>query len=294
MTVVSLFKKLIGIRLGVLYQYEPIQPKFPLIGFVRANVSLLPKITLVTPSLNQGKYIDQCLSSVLNNAYPKLEYIIQDGGSSDITDNVIASFDNSLFKFFKENDAGQADALNKGFQKSSGEIMGWLNSDDILLKETLWIIADFFSKNPDVDVIYGNRIIIDSNGLEVGRWILPYHDRKVAYLTDYIPQETLFWRRTLWERVGGKLDDSFDYALDWDLILRFIDVDAKFYHLPELFGVFRLHGEQKTTSIFEKVGRYEVARLRKSRKTNFFNKITSLVHLVLYLLRHKLADSRYK
>ena len=160
-------------------------------------------------------------------------------------------------------DTGQSQAINRGFRKTSGEIMCWLNSDDLLLPGTLEIVSKFFRENPSVDVVYGNRLQIDVNDQEIGRWILPGHDDGVLSWVDYIPQETLFWRRDIWEKIGGEIDESFSFAMDWDLLLRFRDSGATFAHIPRFLGAFRVHNKQKTIATINDVGQREMNRIRE-------------------------------
>jgi hypothetical protein len=139
--------------------------------------------------------------------------------------------------------------------------MAYLNSDDTLMPGALAYVANFFLANPDVDVVYSHRIYIDSDGLEIGRAILPPHDAQALKWADYIPQETLFWRRRVWDAVGP-VDESFTFALDWDFILRAQAAGFKFVRLPRFLGCFRVHDAQKTAA-WREVGEKEMQRLRK-------------------------------
>ena len=138
--------------------------------------------------------------------------------------------------------------------------MAYLNSDDLLMPGTLAYVARFFADNPDIDVVYGHRIVIDAQELEIGRWIIPAHDSEMVKFVDYIPQETLFWRRRVWERLE-RFDESFQFALDWDFILRAQAAGFRFKRLPRFLGCFRVHDQQKTTKL-EQVGQQEIALLR--------------------------------
>ena len=109
-------------------------------------------------------------------------------------------------------------------------------------------MARYFAEHPDVDVVYGNRRDDRRRRRQIGAWILPAHDDIVLTLADYVPQETLFWRRRIWEAAGGCVDTSFKYALDWDLLLRFREAGATMVRLPRFLGAFRVHDEQKTTA----------------------------------------------
>ena len=116
------------------------------------------KISIVTPSFEQGRFLDRTIYSVVTQNYPSLEYVVQDGGSTDNTVDVLRRFDRLLTAWTSEQDAGQADAINRGFARTNGEIMAWLNSDDLLLPGTLAVVAGYFAQHPEVDVVYGNRV----------------------------------------------------------------------------------------------------------------------------------------
>lgn len=223
----------------------------------------LPVISIVTPSYNQGHFIERTINSVLEQNYPNLEYVIQDGGSEDDSYSVIKKYEKNLTYFGYCKDNGQAHAVNLGFEHTHGEIMGYLNSDDVLLPGALWYVANYFIKHPEVDVIYGHRIIIDKNDMEIGRWILPPHNNKTLLWGDYIPQETLFWRRSTWEKISSRLNESFYFALDWDLLLRFLFCNAKFARAPRFLAAFRVHNTQKTSIHINELGLVEAKRLRR-------------------------------
>jgi len=115
--------------------------------------------------------------------------------------------------------------------------MAYLNSDDLLLPDTLAYVAEFFLRNPEIDIVYGHRIVIDAQTFEIGRWILPSHDSEAIKWADFVPQETMFWRKRVWDRVV-ELDESFRYALDWDFILRAQSLNFKFKRLPVFLVAF--------------------------------------------------------
>jgi glycosyltransferase involved in cell wall biosynthesis len=187
-----------------------------------------PKISVVIPSYNQGQFLERAVQSLICQNYPALEILVVDGGSTDGSREILETYSKHLGYWCSEPDQGQTHGLNKGFERSRGEIMGWLNSDDQLVPGALQRMAHFFSIRPDVDVVYGHRILINEDDMEIGRWTLPPHDSRVLNWADYIPQETLFWRRRLWNRIGAKLDERFQFAMDWDLLLRFRDVGDRF------------------------------------------------------------------
>jgi len=233
-------------RLGILRHHLPEQLRVPTSYLRTMPPSNPPRISIVTPSYEQGRYLGRTVYSVVNQHYPQLEYFVQDGGSDDETPDVLERFDGELSGWISEPDAGQADAINRGFAHTSGEIMAYLNSDDLLLPGSLAFVARYFAAHPDVDAVYGHRILIDEHDRQIGVWVMPPHDDEMLTLADYIPQETLFWRRDLWERAGGQIDVSFKFAVDWDLLLRFRDAGARIVRLPRFLGAFRIHAEQKT------------------------------------------------
>jgi glycosyltransferase involved in cell wall biosynthesis len=217
-------------------------------------------MAIVTPSYNQSGLITYTMQSVLGQEYPHLEYGVVDGGSTDGTPDIIINYQDRLAYYVSEPDKGQAHAIAKGFSNLNGEIMAYLNSDDLLMPGALRFVGGFFTEHPNIDVIYGHRIIIDEAGREVGRWVLPRHDAEAIRHFDYVPQETLFWRRSLYDTVGG-INPLFQFAMDWDLLLRFIAYGARFSRVPYFLACFRVHDKQKTHTLLDVVGEREKARL---------------------------------
>ncbi len=252
-----------------------------------------PVISLVTPSFNHAPYLQGTMESVLQQRYPRLEYIVQDGGSTDGTVELLRRYADHLHHWESAPDRGQAHAINLGMQRSTGEIMAYLNSDDLLLPGTLAYVAHYFQQHPDVDVVYGHRVLIDVNGAEIGRWVLPRHDDHVLPFADYIPQETMFWRRRAWDRVGGYLDESFQFAMDWDLILRFREAGLQFVRLPRFMGAFRVSNEQKTHRLIQTVGEREMRRLRRRVFGRDLSRREIRSALRPYFRRHWLVDKLY-
>jgi hypothetical protein len=250
-------------RLFHLHQYTAIPLRIPRHYKLAIMPQRPPLISLVTPSFNQAQFLPRTIESVLSQGYPRLEYIVQDGGSSDGSVDVLRNYDARLTHWTSAPDGGQSNAINRGFARTSGTIMGWLNSDDLLLPGALATVARYFERHPDIDVVYGSRIIIDAQDREIGRWLLPDHDQELLRWLDYVPQESLFWRREIWERSGGRIDESFDFAMDWDLLLRFQAAGAKFACLPRYLGAFRVTEFTKTSQRSATVGQSEVDRLRR-------------------------------
>jgi len=250
-------------RLGNLNQHTPRPMTLPEHYKKVITLSDIPKVSIVTPSFNQAGYIGRTIDSALSQNYPNLEYFVQDGGSPDGTVEVLNSYGNRITGWESRLDSGQSQAINLGFAHTTGEIMAWLNSDDILLPGAIHTIVDYFNCHPEIDVVYGNRLLIDENDMKIGRWIMPGHDSEVLSWVDFVPQETMFWRRRIWNKIGGQIDESFRFAMDWDLLVRFRDAGAQFAHIPRFLGAFRIHEHQKSSAIINEIGHKEMDRIRE-------------------------------
>jgi len=191
-----------------------------------------------------------------------------------------------------EADTGQSSAINAGFRGVNGDIMGYLNSDDMLLPGSLAYVARMFADRPDVDVVYSHRINIDEEDREIGRWILPPHDPEALRWADYLPQETMFWRRRVWER-AGPFDESLQFAMDWDFILRAGNMGFRFKRVPRFLGCFRIHDLQKTKSI-SAVGEAEAQRLRETYLGRNPTGREIRKALRKYVFRHVVFDRLYR
>jgi glycosyltransferase involved in cell wall biosynthesis len=279
-------------RLGNLNQYPPRSLMVP----DRPEILLdkHPSISIVTPSYGQGGFIERTLRSVLDQQYPNLEYFIQDGGSGDQTIEILEKYQSQLSGWTSQKDSGQSAAINLAFTKTSGAIMAWLNSDDLLLPGTLKLVADYFNRHPEVDVLYGNRVLIDENDMEIGRWIIPGHDNQTLSWADYVPQETMFWRRSIWDKVGSRVDESFKFAMDWDLLIRFRQAGAKFAHISAFLGAFRIHELQKTSTQINLVGRDEMDRIRLKVLGRVPDSKEIRNAVMPYLMKHVIFDLMFR
>jgi GT2 family glycosyltransferase len=289
--VVSRLPSWTGPRIGRLQHHAPKPLRIPA-SYLRAQPpERAPTITVVTPSFQQGRFLERTIYSILSQEYPRLEYVVQDGASSDRTVDVLHRFGPYLTRWASEPDKGQTDAINRGFHGTTGEIMAWVNSDDLLLPGCLAYVARFLVDHPDVDVIYGYRLMIDEDDRRIGTWITPAHDDHALAIADFVPQETLFWRRRIWDAAGGRVDPSFEYALDWDLLLRFRDAGARMVRLPRFLGAFRVHEAQKTTASHT-LGLDECSRLRKRVHGRDLSEDEIFKRMWPYLARHMLAHAR--
>lgn len=219
----------------------------------------LPRISIVTPSYNQGPYIGWTVRSVFLQRYPNLEYIMMDGGSNDETMRVLEPYTSRFAHISSERDKGQADAIHRGFQKCTGDIMAYLNSDDMLAPGCLHFVARFFAENPHVDAIYSHRCTVDSDNKVLWYWILPRHNDYLMSRWDLIPQETCFWRKNIFDRVGN-VDPTLRFAIDYDLFVRFMQV-GKMARVNRFLGVFREHDVSKTSTLMQTVGNEEIRKV---------------------------------
>jgi glycosyltransferase involved in cell wall biosynthesis len=203
-----------------------------------------PRIALVTPVFNSGKYIEQTIRSVLAQGYPNLDYFIVDGGSTDDTLEIIQKYGKQISGWISEPDNGMYDALNKGFSRTTGEIMGWISATDQLQLGGLAVAGSVFRDLPEVEWITGRPTIFNERGMTVmvlalTRWS---RTRFLAGANRTIQQESTFWRRSLWEKAGGRVDSSRRNAADFELWLRFFR-HAQIYPVDALIGGFRSHGD---------------------------------------------------
>ena len=254
-------------QLGTLHQYAP-RPIVWDRRLSRARRAGNPalKIGVVTPSYNQAAYLERTMRSVLDQQYPNLFYVVQDGASTDGSPAIIRRYAAQLHASESAPDQGQADAIRKGFDRLTGalgpdDVMAWLNSDDVLAPGALAFVGRYFATHPRVDAIYGHRIIINPGDREIGRWVLPRHRPETLRWIDFVPQETLFWRKRAWDLVGG-IDPSFHFALDWDLLLRLQEVGRRIERVPYFLGAFRVHDAQKTSAQIHTRGHDEMQRVR--------------------------------
>ena len=209
-----------------------------------------PVVSVVTPSYNQAAFLEQAMLSVLNQDYPAIEYIVVDGGSSDGSPEIIARHAERLAWWTSEPDDGQTDAINKGFARATGDIMAYLNSDDLYRPGAIREAANYLISHPELGMVYGDANYIDENGKVIGKFSAAqtdYQRLRRGYV--HIPQQAAFFRTDLWRQVGP-LDPSFQFAMDFDLWVRISALAPIRYH-QRPWASFRLHDQAKTRAAVE-------------------------------------------
>jgi glycosyltransferase involved in cell wall biosynthesis len=242
-----------------------------------------PKISLLTPVFNSARYLEATFRSVLSQGYPNLEYIVVDGGSTDGSVDIIRKYESQLHSWVSEPDRGMYDAINKGFARSSGDLMGWISATDMLHAGSLFVVGSVFRTFPQVEWITGRPTGFSDDGmaaeiLRLRRW------SRWAFLAGanrYIQQESTFWRRSLWERAGSRVDDSRRNASDFELWVRFFR-HAKLYSVDALIGGFRSHPDSlglqnlaECHRIHEEILEKEVASMRGAAGLKLFRRLSS-------------------
>ena len=207
-----------------------------------------PKISVIVPSYNQGKFLGLTLKSIVRQEYPNLELIVMDGGSTDESIKIIKSYESHITYWQSQKDEGQTSALIDGFRHSSGDIQCWLNSDDLHFYYTLHEVASYLRKNPLVDAVFGDTVWINEAGAELRKQREIRFNRFIwMYTYNYIPGMSMFWRRKIYENVGG-LDQSFSLAMDGDLWIRMSKV-GRINHVRRFWSKMRYYPEQKNVRL---------------------------------------------
>jgi glycosyltransferase involved in cell wall biosynthesis len=224
------------------------------------------KFSVITPSYNQGMFLEETIDSVLSQNYPNLEYIIIDGGSSDNSVDIIKKYQKHLKFWVSEKDRGHWDALNKGFSHATGDILSWINSDDRYFPWTFSTVADVFSQNQDISWLTGLTTVIDEKSRITGVYkVRKDMDDFLTHNFDWIQQESTFWRKSLWDKAGGSITTNHKFMVDGELWSRFFGL-TQMWHVDLTLGAYRIHGTNRAI-VFKKEVMDEmysiVANLRK-------------------------------
>lgn len=224
----------------------PWTEKSPQLSDTMPDGSPRSKISIVTPSLNQGHFIEETIRSVILQGYPDLEYIIIDGGSNDGSVEIIKKYEKWLTYWVSESDRGQGHAINKGFNLSKGEIVAWINSDDIYLQDSFEKITRFFVENQQIHMVYGDCYLIDENSKNIGELDVlgDYSLKRLIESEDYIAQPSVFFRRKVLKKVGS-VNESLKYSMDYDLWIR-IGLHFQVKKISAYLSCFRSQPQQKT------------------------------------------------
>lgn len=217
-----------------------------------------PLVSIITPSLNQGRYIEDTVQSVLSQTYDNIEYIIMDGGSTDSTIDILRKYekDNRL-KWLSNRDEGQYDAVNRGFMMARGHILGWINSDDLYTKDTVQKIVDVFNDRPAIDIVYGKlRSFMAKRKHKRIMFTISFSNRWLKRYCFTNPSVT-FIKASLIQREGILIDNSIYTFGDWDWFLRMAETSKRFHYLPEILGYFRIHPASRIETMNRKRVRSE-------------------------------------
>lgn len=250
-----------------------------------------PKVTIVTPSYNQGTFIERTILSVLKQDYPNLQYIVLDSLSTDKTHDILERYRSQISTVIEAKDKGQADAINKGFAAGDGEILAYINSDDVYAApDVVSRAVRHLIANPQVDVLYGKRYYIDVNGYFYLSYPYRPFEREQLEQACYIPQECTFWTRDIYEKAGSKVNESYQFAMDYELWLRLLKHGARFESVDHVYGYFRWYPGQKSTEEWQSTGLPEIAKLQKE----YFGTNTSAEEMSDIFMEHYSKVSKSK
>lgn len=225
-----------------------------------------PKISVITPSYNQGVFIEETIKSVVDQCYPNLEYIIIDGGSTDDSAEIIKRYESNLSYWISEKDSGQSNAINKGFARVTGDILAWINSDDTYNPHAFHIVAEYFVAHPEVDFLYGDVNIIDQHSkVRLLKKELDF-DFTMGCCIGFgiiISQQAAFWRRRVYDKIGG-LREDLHYNMDGDFFFRVAANGFTLKHIEISLANYRRHESAKTSTHLASFNQQYNSELMKS------------------------------
>tara|TARA_B100002019_G_C21262305_1_gene597448 strand:+ start:1573 stop:2391 length:819 start_codon:yes stop_codon:yes gene_type:complete len=245
-----------------------------------------PLISIITISFNQDQFIEKTIESVLNQSYRNIEYIILDAGSTDNSREKILKYKNDINKIIFEKDNGPADGLNKGFKIAKGDIFCFLNSDDLLLENSLTKVVNFFKNNKNADVVYGNSWIINERGKRIRNFYSDKFNLKMAkYGASILAQQSTFFKKDAYLKTSGF---NIKNRISWDgeLFLDFALNNAKFYRLDEFLSAFRVHKTSYTAQDNnKKLHKEEIKKIYMKIENKKFNFLNEIKYLIYHMMR---------
>jgi GT2 family glycosyltransferase len=249
-----------------------------------------PLVSIVTPSYNQASYLEQTIRSVLEQDYPRIEYMVIDGGSTDHSVEMIKKYADRLAYWVSEKDNGQAEAINKGFALATGEILAWLNSDDYYLLNTVSVAVRCLEQNPDVVMVYGDMFAVDGDGQTTN--ILRFKQLSLEDLLCFqiIGQSSVFFRRSAFEK-AGPLETNFHFMLDHHLWIRLAQ-QGRILHIPQIWSAARYHPQAKNRAQAAEFGREGFQVLDWAKKEPGLAEIVSRVKRRAHASAHR-YNARY-
>ncbi len=250
----------------------------------RGTTASFPTLSIVTPSFNQAPFLPQTLDSVLDQKYPELEYIVIDGGSTDGSREILESYNDRLTFWVSEKDRGQVHALNKGFERATGDWVGWQNSDDFYLPGAFESFAVATRRYPDADIVLADIVLVDEAGAPIRdvRYVKPTYESLFAEGM-VIANQAAFWRRALHERVGF-LDEQYNCSFDYDWFMRLLK-SGRAVHVREHWGCLRYHGQSKTSVLTERFAKENLA-IRGGRAPSGLSVAYSQLRRLALMLAH--------
>jgi glycosyltransferase involved in cell wall biosynthesis len=235
-------------------------------------------LSIVTPSFNQARFLEATIQSVVEQDYPRIEYIIVDGGSTDGSVDIIKKYEDKLAWWVSEKDKGQTDALNKGFNRATGDVFAWLNSDDTYNPGAFSAAVKYLAENPEAALVYSDCNYMDETGKVIGQFPAAQTDyRKLRRGYVHIPQQTMFFRAKYWKELGP-LDPSFYFAMDYDLWTRIAAKAPLQYIRGQTWANFRIHTSSKT-NVNDERGWQEMLRVHYRDGGGFFSAIVAKYYL---------------